>query len=820
VRHFCFFFFTLFCLSANAQWEVVPSGTDSALYCVTYHNGDFLIGGAALTLLSSEATELNFNDATDPYEISFPANNNVPITKIGVVNDNELFIDFNTVWNSVADNNTIFGLRAGVGVDADSNLVILEEYQFDGYADVYIDTTVFEYWTNPDYLSYEHSYIDLGTIAWMIRSTDGGESYDLGTAFDSDFAYLNSAHCSSAKNVGVIDYTGNLHFSSDSGQTFSVHQLPGLPFDFEVESIVNNDFTATGFYFNDNLVGFYASAAESASSIYKIDMETWSSESSGISSEFNWNRITMVGYQFVIAVGDSGMVASSFDQGETWAVENVGTELNLYGVDADDDGNLIIVGDSGLILTNSISLVEGIEIDSEDDLNIIETENGTLQLNASVFPESAPQEVGWSMVNLSGTAAIDQNGLVTAQGNGLVMAVASIPEPPGFTEDTETNMLSSTSGTFFILISGQSLGEQYIFGSDTTICGADVLTVSLPSSSSEVEWSDGSTELSFEISEAGTYWVTVADGAFVRSDSIQVVHFPYPAFSLGEDIIACEGDEVALEAPISSGSYEWSTGSDESSITISEAGEYGLSITLNGCTSSDEVNVSFLAVPEFDLGEDISLCEGESTMLSAPVEGEYIWSTGSTESEIFLEEEGWIVLEIFDGECSFEDSLFLEVKPLPEFSLGADTIICDTASIVLEAFVEGATYEWSDGSESSSIEVDEEGEYGVLVTVNSCSSEDEISVGLINCTLSTSKESLEASFKIFPNPATDLITIEIPENLFGGSVSVYSSTGKLIDQLNQTSIRKELDVSDWSKGIYLIRIEKAGMALTKELVLF
>lgn len=663
------------------------------------------------------------------------------------MNNNQLFIDFNAVWAEVADENTVFGFRAGAGVDADMNLHILEEYQIDGYADVYVDTTVFEYWT--DYLDYEDSYIDLGTIAWMLGSTDGGESYDFGTALVSDFAYLNSTYCSSAKNVGVIDYAGKLHFSVDSGMTFSVYNLPGWPFNFELSAPYMEDFTATGFYFNEDLVGFYAPQYYHNSSLYKVDLSTGLFTSLEISTDFIWNRITMIGSDFVIAVGDSGMVATSFDQGETWNVENIGTELDLYGVDFNGD-DIIIVGDSGLILTNSAPLVDFIEISSEVELIVINTENGTLQLSATVYPESAPQEVTWSMVNLSGTATIDQNGLVTAQGNGLVMAAASIPEPPGFTEESENKSLSSSDATFFILISGQSLGEQYIFGADTTICGEDVLTVSLVDSEASVEWSDGSSDSFLEISEEGTYWVTVTDGDFVRSDSISVSQQPYP---------------------------------------------------------------------EFSLGEDISFCNGESVTVSAPIEGEYSWSTGSTDSEIFVEEEGWIVLEIFDGECSFEDSLFLEVKPLPEFSLGADTVICDTASIVLEAFVDGATYQWSDGSESPSIEVDEEGEYSVLVTVNGCSSEDEISVGLINCTLSTSKESLEASFKIFPNPATDIVTLEIPEELIGGFISVFSSSGKLVDQLKQNSSKYEWDVSGLSKGIYLIKLNKEGFFFTKELVI-
>lgn len=104
-------------LSATAQWEVVPSGTDSALYCVTFHGDSYLVGGASNTLLGSEVSQLNFTDVADQYEISFIPNENSPITKIGVVNGNQLFIDVHAVWSSVADDNTIFGLRAGVGVN-------------------------------------------------------------------------------------------------------------------------------------------------------------------------------------------------------------------------------------------------------------------------------------------------------------------------------------------------------------------------------------------------------------------------------------------------------------------------------------------------------------------------------------------------------------------------------------------------------------------------------------------------------------------------------------------------------------------------------
>jgi hypothetical protein len=823
VRHFYFFFFALFCLSANAQWEVVPSGTDSALYCVDWYSQELInIGGASgtfyrsvdlgdsLQLVSSNPssiqmshiTHLEFVDELTGYGMS----GFWPMKTIngGISWSAEHFA---TAFIEPAGESVVYNLKSWTDARIDSNLFLVNETNIE----MYIDTTLMPYVINPEAL-YPGELAQVGTVSWMIRSIDGGQTIDLATPFYSQ-TYISSVESNNPKYLGVLDVFGNLFFSSDSGASFLELNAPVI--DQDVIPTWLHGHSTPPLYFFEGSFGFYGGIGTDHS-MYKLDLLSGNTFPVIFTDQHIWFDITMIGSQFVIAVGDSGMVATSFDQGDTWTVENIGTELDLYGVDFNGD-DIIIVGDSGLILTNSAPLIDFIEISSEEDLFEIDSENGSLQLTASVFPESAPQVVSWSMVNLSGTATIDQNGLVTAQGNGLVMAVASISEPPGFTEETEAKSLSPSSGTFFILISGQGLGEQYIFGSDTTICGTDILTVSLPSSVAEVEWSDGSTELSFEISEAGTYWVTVTDGDFIRSDSIQVVQFPYPEFSLGEDLVACSGDDVSLEAPIF-GTYEWSTGSGQSSISVIESGEYTLEITLNGCTSYGEINVSFLEVTEFDLGEDISLCEGESAVLSAPIEGEYSWSTGSTDSEIFVEEEGWVILEIFDGECSFEDSLFLEVKPLPEFSLGADTVICDTASIVLEAFVEGATYQWSDGSESASIEVDEEGEYTVLVTLNGCSSEDEISVGLINCTLSVLSEAEKNQFTIYPNPAQQITRVELPERLFGGTISLLNINGKLIQESIISSARMEFDLSEIESGIYIINAQKGSIGISKEVV--
>jgi hypothetical protein len=805
MRHLIAFACLIFAFSANAQWQVVPSGTDSALYSVSYKDGVYFAGGEDGVLLKSVGENVNF--IPDEQDYGFAGFGG--ITKIGIVDESTLFFQSNFPEYEVADPGIIYSIRSGVSVRLDSNLVIVGENDFD----VVVDTAAIPYYSTEPFFLDEGEVANVGTISWVLRSGDLTESYDLGTVFPTQ-TYITTTHTSSAKNFGAIDFSGNLFFSSDSGMSFISFQTPGFPYCCPADEL----FLPSPFYFNDDLIGFYGPAG-ATSSLYKIDLESQTAVATGISGGFKWNDITMIGDQSVIAVGDSGMIATSEDQGDTWSIENAGTERDLYGVASNGLNQIIVVGDSGLILINALFPIDSVAIIAEGSVNEITTANGTLQLTATVYPETSPQSVDWSMVNLSGTATIDQTGLVTAQGNGLVMAVAEIAGLGGKPANNEVKSNSSTNAVFFIQISGQSLGEQYLFGSDTTICGSDVILFNLDALVADFLWSNGTTGPTFEINSAGHYWVTITDGEFIRSDSIFVNQSPYPEFSLGQDLTACLGDQITLTAPLEGGEYLWSTGAQDNTLTVMESGEYALEITINGCTALDEIMVTFQGVEPFDLGDDTTICEGETTTLTAPIEGDYLWSTGSSESAISVGEEGWYVLEIFEGECGTSDSLFVFVDPLPQFSLGADTVICDTASIVLDAFVDGATYLWSNGSEYPSIEVFEAGTYSVIVAANGCSAEDEITLGLINCSLSTSLEILESIFQVYPNPATDLVTIEIPEKLIGASLSVFSPTGKLIRQFNQNSTKAQWDISGLPKGFYLVRIGKDGVNFTKELVI-
>jgi uncharacterized protein YjdB len=103
-----------------------------------------------------------------------------------------------------------------------------------------------------------------------------------------------------------------------------------------------------------------------------------------------------------------------------------------------------VSGSMIVTISNQLTLVSAIMVNSVSGSNIINQNLGTLQLVANVLPANASNpNVTWSIVNGTGVATISPTGLVTANANGTVTAVA--------TSTDGTNI----SGTMIITISNQ-----------------------------------------------------------------------------------------------------------------------------------------------------------------------------------------------------------------------------------------------------------------------------------------------------------------------------------------------------------------------------
>ncbi|MDO8899362.1 MAG: hypothetical protein Q7V19_17045, partial [Bacteroidales bacterium] len=180
-------------------------------------------------------------------------------------------------------------------------------------------------------------------------------------------------------------------------------------------------------------------------------------------------------------------------------------------------------------------------------------------------------------------------------------------------------------------------------------------------------------------------------------------------FDLGFDITICSGTCITLEAPDEPGStYLWNSGQTTSSITVcpTNTTTYILQLmTSDGCEASDTLIVTVMPSPLFDLGVDLSACQGETIVVTGPTGSGYAYEwfangvlLPETSSTLTLElsETSLIRLNVtaVNG-CVGSDSLTATVLPSPIFDLGSDRTGCLGETILIEGPVSAVyTYQW------------------------------------------------------------------------------------------------------------------------------
>lgn len=143
-----------------------------------------------------------------------------------------------------------------------------------------------------------------------------------------------------------------------------------------------------------------------------------------------------------------------------------------------------------------------------------------------------------------------------------------------------------------------------------------------------------------------------------------------------------------------------------------------------------QVNVG-IAPPA--LGADTIICEGQSLVLNAVVNGanSYLWNTGATTENMEVSMPGLYWCEVTVGACKIRDSIRIENKPYPIVDLGNDSELCQGSTIILNAENAGASYIWQDGSTQSTYTLGNAGPYHVTADMNGCIKKDSITISVL-----------------------------------------------------------------------------------------
>ncbi|SIN80800.1 gliding motility-associated C-terminal domain-containing protein, partial [Chitinophaga niabensis] len=152
---------------------------------------------------------------------------------------------------------------------------------------------------------------------------------------------------------------------------------------------------------------------------------------------------------------------------------------------------------------------------------------------------------------------------------------------------------------------------------------------------------------------------------------------------------------------------------------------------VTGCASDTMTyNISYLQMPVVNLGNDTSICGSNGMVLDAgPANFGYQirWSTGETTQRIRVVNPGTYKVTVSNGMCVTTDSIKVGVIPMPLVNL-PDTTICRGQNVKLDATVSGASYLWSTGATSPSINVSTQERFWVRVMKNGCITIDTINV--------------------------------------------------------------------------------------------
>ncbi|GAB4278770.1 MAG: hypothetical protein Kow0068_02550 [Marinilabiliales bacterium] len=209
----------------------------------------------------------------------------------------------------------------------------------------------------------------------------------------------------------------------------------------------------------------------------------------------------------------------------------------------------------------------------------------------------------------------------------------------------------------------------------------------------------------------------------IRTDSVYVEVLPLPSVDLGPDTAICSGESLVLDAGTSGVSYDWlPNGETSQTITVSTPGNYEVTVTgANSCQNTDDINLVVNPLPNAAISGNMNICFNDSTLLTASGGDSYIWSTGDTDTAIFVAPANdsiyfVTVTDTITG-CSNVATDTVNVIPLPVPQINGDFYIClrDTAMLIASG---GDDYLWNTGDNNDTIYISpiDTTLYSVLVT--------------------------------------------------------------------------------------------------------
>ncbi len=335
----------------------------------------------------------------------------------------------------------------------------------------------------------------------------------------------------------------------------------------------------------------------------------------------------------------------------------------------------------------------------------------------------------------------------------------------------------------------------------------------------------------------GNYSVTVSDSnGCAAISNAQIFPLAPMTGTTNTVMVNCFNENNGMASVSVSGgsptySYLWNTIPVQVNDTATNlmAGTYSITVTDSaGCIYTSNVTITQPNQIIVNSGGDSSICEGNTITLTGSVTGgitaySYLWTpaTGLSSSNDSITDATPVIttpytLTVTDANgCTSSSTVTISILPVPvsTITLTGDSLFASTAD----------SYSWFlngnniPGATGSSYYPMQNGDYFVItINANGCS---DTSAILTLTTVGINNVLTEGTLKIYPNPATEYLTIEVDKEFIHNTATLFDVCGKPVLKLPLNGGSNTINISGIAEGFYSIVISNGETKITQRLII-